>query len=87
MLSSVQERALRVVAEFGDNGEGWAEVELQFECSTPARETFPSQFWSSMCMRVFGALERNGYIVRSPDGPRLTEQGRRYLAPARKDTP
>ncbi len=75
MLTPAQERALKAVADFGNNGEGWAEVELQFECSTPSRETFPPHLWASLCTRVFGALERKGYIVRSADGPRLTEYG------------
>jgi hypothetical protein len=67
------------VADYGDNGEGWAEVELQFECSTPTSEAFPSHLWPSLCARVFGALERKGYIARAPDGPRLTAYGKQTV--------
>jgi hypothetical protein len=79
-LTPAQGRALAAVAEFGDNGEGWAEVELQFECSTPARESFPPHLWPSLCTRVFGALERKGYITRGADGPRLTDYGKQTLS-------
>lgn len=78
MLTPAQERALLAVADFGDNGEGWAEVELQFECSTPTRD-FPDHLWPSLCVRVFGALERKGYIIRNPDGPRLTAYGKEMV--------
>jgi len=86
-MTPAQERALLAVADYGDNGEGWAEVELQFECATPSRETFPSQFWASMCVRVFGALERKGCITRDADGPRLTDYGRQLVAGIKKQEP
>ncbi len=76
-LSPAQRSALRVTANYGD-GTGWAEVERAFiDDRTGAR--FPLRLEAALCVRVFGALERKGLIVRAPDGPQLTEAGRIYL--------
>ena len=62
---------------YGGNGEGWAEVELQFLFERGG--AVPAQLEASLCWRVFSALVKKGLAERHADGPVLTESGREVL--------
>lgn len=66
-----QHVALEVTRDFGGNGEGWAEVELQFT----TRRRIPQYLESATCVAVFGACERRGWLVIGEGGPSITSDG------------
>lgn len=61
---------LRVIDDFGDPDDGWAEVILQFSC----QRNVPDHLVSVICDRIIKALERKG-LVEPGFGPALTESG------------
>jgi hypothetical protein len=70
---------LRLVARFADNeSEGWAEVELQFDCD----RGLPDYLVAATCKRVEDALRRKGLLVASGE-PRLTAAGHAALVEER----
>lgn len=78
-MTNAQRTFLECVRDFGGNGEGWAEIELQYE-SRRIPDDMPSHLVPSIIKRVGGACEVRGWVTRDADGPSLTESGRSALA-------
>lgn len=69
-LTDAQRCMLRMIDDFGDPDDGWAEVILQFSC----QRSMPDPLISAVCDRVIRALEKKG-LVEPGAGPALTEAG------------
>jgi len=74
---------LDAIRRFGSDGDGFAEVELEWASYT----RIPQYLESATAMRVFAALVRKGLATRNEyGGPILTTAGEAIVGPMRSRT-